>query len=147
MNYVLALHSFLRWVVLVIAVVALVRNGLGWLQSRSFGSFDRSLMRSFSYLLLVQAALGIIFLVAYFDVRQFEHALPMLLVVGVPHMAAGRVRKAADDRARHRLSFLFMLAALLLIVVGVTALAGGWSRNAWLNLSAGVWKSNVFRGR
>ena len=134
MIYVLALHSFVRWVVVVVAVVALVRYGLGWLQSMGYGNFDRSLLRSFSYLLLLQAVLGIIYLVANFNVRQFEHALPMLLVVGLPHMAAGRVRKAADDRARHRLSLLFMVASLLLIVVGVFALAGGWSRNAWLYL-------------
>ena len=134
MTYVLALHSFLRWVVIVVAVLALVRYGLGWLQSRDYGSLDRSLLSSFGYLLVAQAVLGIIFLVANFNVRQFEHVLPMLLVVGLPHMAAGRVRKAADDRARHRLSLLFMVASLLLIVIGVFALAGGWSRNAWLNL-------------
>ena len=133
MSLILDIHSLTRWIIVIVAAAALIRYGIGWLRAQSFTQLDRQLMTGTAWLLILQFVLGTIYLIGNFNPRQFEHALPMIIAVGLPHIAGARAKKADSDAGRHRIYFLFLLGALLLIVVGVFALPGGWSRNAWLN--------------
>lgn len=131
MGIVLMIHSIVRWAIVVVAVVAMIKLGLGWLQGKKFEKMDRGLVSGFSGLMDLQMLLGLIFLIADglagsgFPMYRIEHAITLFIAVVVAHLPARW--KNADDKIRLRNSFLAILVAMLLIVAGV-ATVGGWGR-------------------
>jgi hypothetical protein len=125
MNIVLSIHSILRWIVVLVALIALVKFLVGWLGRRSHGPADRALLRAFAGILDLQILLGLILLVGL-GVERFrlEHAATMLLAAVVAHVVP-RLR-AGDDAARLRNYAAAVLGALLLVAIGVSALPQGW---------------------
>jgi len=63
MNILFMAHSYLRWLVLFAAAIAVVRFALGWLQGGgTFKGMDRGLASAFSGLMDLHVLLGIIYL-------------------------------------------------------------------------------------
>jgi len=133
MNILLMLHSLLRWIILLVAIVAVIKFALGWLQGGQFKGMDQGLMAGFSGLMDLQATLGIIFLLwsgigagAGFPRHRVEHGFVMILAAVVAHLSARW--KNADDKTRFRNNLLTIIAALVLVLVGLASLPGGLSR-------------------
>ena len=132
MNILLMLHSILRWIILLVAVVAVVKFALGWLQGGQFKGMDRGLMSGFSGLMDLQATLGIIFLLwsgftgAGFPMYRIEHGLIMIVAAVVAHLSARW--KNADDKTRFCNNLFAIIASLILVLVGIASLPGGLSR-------------------
>lgn len=132
MNTLLILHSTVRWMIVILGLVALVKFALGWLRNSAFGGMDRGLSSGFSGLIDLQVVLGLVFLVwtgvtgAGFPALRIEHALTMIIAAIVAHLPL-RWRQAAA-RLRFRNSLVSVLVTLLLIYMGVARLPGGWSR-------------------
>ena len=133
MAILLQIHSDLRWLIVILAAVALVKFLAGWLRDASFGRFDRILGAAFNGLIDLQAALGLILLLwnglaqkAGFPLYRLEHMGVMLAAAVVAHL--GSRWKKSGDKIRFRNSFLLILIVLGLIVLGVARLPGGWSR-------------------
>ncbi len=132
MNILLVLHSYLRWLIVLVAVVAMIKFALGWLRGGEFKSMDRGLSSGLSGLLDLQVTLGLIFMLwtglagVGFPMVRIEHAITMILAAVVAHLPA-RWKNAAD-KVRFRNSLFCILAALLLIYAGVMRLPGGWAR-------------------
>jgi hypothetical protein len=132
MVVLLAIHSYLRWLIVLVALVAVVKFALGWLQGGTFKGMDRGLASGFSGLLDLQVTLGIIFMVwtgltgAGFPMFRIEHATTMIIAAVVAHLPA-RWKKATDS-IRFRNTLFCILGALLLVYVGVMRLPGGWTR-------------------
>ncbi len=132
MNILFIAHSHLRWLVLIVAVIAILKFALGWLRGGAFKGMDRGLSAAFSGLVDLQAALGIIYLIwdglakTGFPMFRIEHALTMTLAAFVGHLSARW--KNADDKTRFRNSLFIVADVLIIIFVGVARLPGGWSR-------------------
>ncbi len=132
MKILLMAHSGLRWIILLVAVVAVIKFALGWLQGGAFKGMDRGLMSGFSGLMDLQATLGIIFLIwsgftgAGFPRYRIEHGIIMVIAAVVAHLPARW--KNADDKTRFRNNLFAIIAALILVVVGIASLPGGLSR-------------------
>lgn len=132
MNFLLVTHSCLRWLVLLVAMMAMVKFAIGWLRGGEFKSMDRGLASGFSGLLDLQATLGLILLIWKgltgdgFPMYRIEHAITMMLVVVLGHLPARW--KKAEHKIRFRNTLFCILGALLLIYAGVMSLPGGWSR-------------------
>ena len=62
MTILLIIHSIVRWVILLVALAAIVKFLIGWLRRSAFTGMDRGLMSGFSGLMDVQATLGLILL-------------------------------------------------------------------------------------
>jgi len=130
MGFILMIHSILRWLIVVVGLIALVKLGSGWLGKQAFGKMDRGLISGFSGLMDLQMLLGVIFFIwsgvaeAGFPMYRIEHAITLIVAVAVAHLPA-RWKKEADN-PRFRNSFFAILISMLLIVVGV-ATVGGWS--------------------
>lgn len=128
MNILLMLHSILRWIILLVAVIAIVKFALGWLQGSAFRGMDRGLMSGFSGLMDLQATLGIIFLLwsgftgAGFPAFRIEHGVTMIVAASVAHLSARW--KNADDKTRFRNNLFTIIAALILVMIGLTFLVG-----------------------
>jgi hypothetical protein len=132
MDFVLMLHSLVRWLVLLAAVWAVIKFAIGWLRGGAFGGLDRGLSLGFSGLLDLQALLGLIVLIggglagAGFPRYRLEHAVLMLAAVVVGHLPS-RWKQAAPA-IRFRNALLCVLGALLLVIAGIAVLPGGLSR-------------------
>ncbi|GAB4581159.1 MAG: hypothetical protein Fur0022_39060 [Anaerolineales bacterium] len=131
MGIVLMIHSIVRWAIVVIGVIALVKLGIGWLRGQTFKGMDRGLVSGFSGAMDLQMLLGLIYLIVDgltvgFPMYRIEHATTLIVAVFVAHLPA-RWKKAADT-VRFRNSFLAIFVAMLLVFAGVARLPGGWSR-------------------
>lgn len=132
MNILFMAHSGLRWLVLLVAVIAIVKFLIGWLTRGSYKGMDRGLMAGFSGLMDLQATLGIILLLwgglagMGFPLYRIEHGLIMILAAVVAHLS---VRwKNADDTTRFRNHLFLILGSLVLVLIGISVLPGGLSR-------------------
>jgi hypothetical protein len=128
----LNLHSDVRWLVLSVALLAILKFGWGWWRGGAFTGFDRALTAAYSGLIDLQALLGIVFFFwsGYagdgFPRFRFEHGFAMLLALLAAHLPA-RWRKL-EDRARFRRTLFAVLASVALILTGISTLPGGLSR-------------------
>ncbi|MBX7234631.1 MAG: hypothetical protein K1X65_09625 [Caldilineales bacterium] len=137
-DFLLTLHSLLRWVVVIAAVLAVVRGFLGWSGKRPWSGLDDRLGLIFTISLDVQVLLG---LLLYFvlspitraalsnlsaamsnDVTRFflaEHFPLMLIAVVLAHIGRSRARKAADNQKKFRQTAIWFGIALLLILAAI----------------------------
>lgn len=132
MNILFMTHSGLRWLILLVAAIAIVRFALGWLQGGEFKGMDRGLTAGFSGLMDLQVTLGIIFLLwngftgTGFPAYRIEHGIAMILAAVVAHLPARW--KNADSKNRFRNTLFTVIGSVLLVIVGLTMLPGGLSR-------------------
>jgi hypothetical protein len=126
------IHSILRWVILLVAVIAIVVFLVSWLRRSQLQGVERGLMSGFSGLMDLQAAIGIVLLLwggftaLGFPRYRIEHGVMMILAAVVAHLS---VRwKNADEPLRYRNYFLVILASLVLVFIGISVLPGGLSR-------------------
>ncbi len=132
MNILLMAHSGLRWLVLLVALIAIVKFLLGWLARSPFKGMDRGLMAGYSGLLDLQSALGIIFLLwngftgAGFPRYRLEHGLIMIVAAVVAHLSSRW--KNAQDAVRFRNNLFLIVASLGLVLIDIAILPGGLSR-------------------
>lgn len=132
MNILIIGHSHLRWLVLLVAVLAAVKFAVGWLRGSEFKGMDRGLAAGFSGAMDVQATLGLILFIWMgvagmgFPMYRIEHAVTMIIAAVVAHLPTRW--KSAADNIRFRNTLFCTLGALLLVYVGVMRLPGGWNR-------------------
>ena len=124
--FLLELHSGVRWLVVLITLVALVKLIIGIAQKQSYDKLTQRIMLAFSGLVSLQWLIGIIVLIVFgnFSSGQiWSHAGTMTIAVAVSHLH-NRWKKA-EDPVRYRMSLLVVIAVLVLVIVGV-ALVNGW---------------------
>lgn len=129
MEFLVALHSFWRWAVLIAAVVALVGAIGGWMGSLPPLIAARRAAVFYTIALDVQVLIGLILWVGkgWYAIPGFfrlEHPLTMLLALVVAH--AGQVlarrslaRQSTDPTAAPRIVAIATAVSLILIVVGI----------------------------
>ncbi|CAG0958189.1 hypothetical protein ANRL3_00695 [Anaerolineae bacterium] len=133
MGVVLMLHSIVRWVIVAVGVIGVVRYALVMAGRMPGNKMDRGLMAGFTGLMDLNMLLGLIYLLwsglttpIGFPMERIEHAVTNIIAVVVAHIFASRAKKAADDRVMARNNLLGIVVSLLLVVVAV-AVIGGWS--------------------
>ena len=122
-------HSGVRWLVLLVTIIALVKLVLGLIQSGAYDQLTQRIMIAFSGLITVQWLLGLILFLVLEDSfslgYRWEHAGIMTVATGVSHV---HMRwKNADDRTRYRNSLIIVAIVLALVFVGVWRLPQGWT--------------------
>jgi Na+-driven multidrug efflux pump len=136
MEIILAIHNILRWVVLVLGILALVIAYRGWLGRRSYEKSDRMPGLLYTISLDIQVLLG---LILYFgrgwinsltggnlmdvphEVRFFavEHILVMVLAMIAAHVASVLARRAPEAWLKHRRAAIWFTVSFLLVLVGI----------------------------
>lgn len=123
----LAIHSIVRWIVVVIAIITIAKLTLGLVQRSQFTKLDRILTTLFGISIDIQVLLGIgLLTTAVIGRHQIEHAFMMVLALVAVHVPI-RWRKA-PDQVRFRNTLISFVLALIFIFIGVASLPGGWSR-------------------
>ena len=134
----LTVHSYLRWVVLLLALLVIARAAIGMAQRRPWTPSDDAGARWFGMSIDVQMLIGLIIYLflspftmsAWRDIGGamrdasvrfivIEHQFGMLIAVALAHIGRARIRKASDGARRHRLALIFFGLALLVIVISI----------------------------
>jgi hypothetical protein len=132
MSILMMIHSILRWVILLVAVTAIVVFLVSWLRRSQLQGVDRGLMAGFSGLMDLQAAIGIVLLLwggftgLGFSRYRIEHGVIMVIATVVAHLSARW--KNADEPVRYRNYLLVILTSLAIVLIGISVLPGSLSR-------------------
>jgi uncharacterized membrane protein YphA (DoxX/SURF4 family) len=125
MDFILTIHSINRWIIVVIAVIALMKFLIGWLRSSSYQPADRGFMAAYTGLLDLQLLLGLILLIGLGLERfRIEHAFTMIIAIILAHLS--RIWRDKADKVKFRNNFLAILVGMLLIIAGISVLPQGW---------------------
>jgi hypothetical protein len=139
---VLFIHNLLRWVVLVLGVIAILRVYRGWFGKMNWTDQDRKFGVFFSSAIDTQLLVGILLYVflspitrsafqdfgtamSISDVRFYtvEHAFLMILAVVFGHLGTLLPKKVKESARKYRRAALWFTLALLAILAGIP-----WSR-------------------
>jgi FtsH-binding integral membrane protein len=125
MDMIRIIHGELRWIIVVVAVVVIVKYLMGWLGKRDYTSFDRGLLVGYTSLMDVNLLLGLILLFSFgiSGMHRIEHAVTMILAVVAAHMTA-IWRRSTDTPKKFHNQLLMVLLSLILVLAGVIRLRG-----------------------
>jgi hypothetical protein len=131
----LAIHSVLRWAVLLTGLLAVARACAGWPGRRSWTPSDDRAGIWFVGALDLQFTVGLLLYVALSPLTQHatenmaatmqdptlrywavEHPVGMVVALVLAHVGRVRIRKATTDDTRHRIAAVFFGIALLVIL-------------------------------
>jgi Na+-driven multidrug efflux pump len=137
-SFVLTLHNILRWLVLILGIIAIVRAYFGWFGDREWSDLDDNLGRGFTISLDLQFLLGLLLYIFLSPIttnafanmsaamsdsgtRYFlvEHSLMMLAAIILAHIGRSRGRKQENDTKKFRTTAIFFTIALLIILVAI----------------------------
>jgi hypothetical protein len=129
-----AVHSLLRWLVLLAGLFAVVRSFTG--RSGPWTAADDRAGRLFSIALDVQFLVGLLLYVGLSDITAsafgdmaaamrsptlrfwvVEHPFGMIVAMALVHIGRARIRKADSDAKRHGLASMFFTLAMIVIVL------------------------------
>ena len=135
---VLTLHSLVRWAIVIVGVVAVVRAFMGWRGGKPWAQLDDRLGLGFTSTMDLNLLLG---LLLYFvlspittgalrdmgaamgnsALRYFavEHILIMIIAVVVAHIGRSRSKKAASDTGKHKQAAIFFAISLVLVFLAI----------------------------
>ena len=135
---ILATHNLLRWVIVILAVYALVRLILGWVQNRNWVQPDQKAVTFFTIALDIQLLVGLLLYFVFSDLikaafsdfgaamsnqvlRFFtvEHSLLMVFAVIIAHVANAAGKKDLTDAKKFQRVTLLLGLAVVLIIAGV----------------------------
>jgi hypothetical protein len=138
-NGLLALHNLLRWVILILLLLSIIKSYTGWKQGRSFSDGDRkiwlfTMIASHITLLLglYQWLLGPVGLFTNarpegeslmknpnFRFFQMEHPVTMIVAILLITLGYGTSKKSLADADKYKKAFRFFLVALMLILIRI----------------------------
>jgi len=129
MEFLVGVHGLVRWLVVIVAVVAVVRYALVMAGRAQSSGMDRGLMSGYTGLLDLSVLLGVIIIIGLgeWEMVQIEHAVTNIIAVVIAHIFAQRAKKIEDPKLKARTSLLGVVISILIIVVGV-AFVGGWAK-------------------
>ena len=137
-SLILALHSILRWIVLILAVVAFVRALIGWLGKQEWTALDNRLGMLLSASMDLQVLLGFILYIFLSPLtttalRDFgaamsnetlrywslEHILLMIVALILIHVGRATSKVAEEATSKHKRAAIFFGLAMLAILIAI----------------------------
>jgi hypothetical protein len=137
-SFTLAAHNIMRWVVIVLAVYALVRIFMGLFGKKEWTETDRKSLSFYAIGMDIQLVLG---LLLYFVVSPFmdnirsnfgaamgesslrffavEHLLMMLVAVVLAHVAVIMAKRATTSASKFRRAAIWLTLSVLAVLVAI----------------------------
>lgn len=130
----LFIHSWLRWIFLIVAILAIFKALVGWQNNKAFAKADNALGGAFIGLMHLQLVIG---LILYFGLSPFgyslfgneglmknsvmrfwavEHISMMILAVVVAQVGRILSKKAPTDLLKHKRAFLYFTISLVMVL-------------------------------
>jgi hypothetical protein len=152
-DFVLLAHSWLRWLVLLAALMAVARAVSGVSTRRPWTPVDDRAGLWLTAALDLQMLIGFVLYIflspvtksAFVDmaaamreapIRFFavEHPVGMIVAIALAHVGRARARKAADSESRHKQALVFFGLALLVILLSIPWPIGPGARSLFRGL-------------
>lgn len=136
-DVILALHSIMRWIVIIVALVAIARAFVGWFGRKEWTALDNRAGLFFTAAFDLQLLLGLgliafspLLRTAFADfgaamgepvLRYWlaEHISVMIVALALAHVGRARSRRAAESVAKHRAAAVWFGIAVLAVLVTV----------------------------
>jgi hypothetical protein len=134
----LTLHSFVRWAVVILGVIVIVRAIMGLAGKRDWLAADGRFVSFFTMSMNIQFVLGLILYIFLSPTVQramtdfggamgdriarfwlVEHMTMMIVALALTHVGAARVRKAAAAVGKHRNALIFIGLSMLAIFLAI----------------------------
>ncbi len=135
-EFILTLHSWLRWLVLLLGILVIYGNYNGWKMSLPFEGMNKKLNTYFIASLHTQLILG---LILYFGVSPMmkdiladfggsmknsemrfwsvEHMMGMIIGIAIAQIGSIKAKKQATDSLKYKTSFVWFTVALIFILL------------------------------
>lgn len=135
-HFLLILHSWLRWLILIAAIWTIIRAISGMAGHKQYTKADGKSNLFFMIFMDVQFLIGIILYFVKGWGKQWsnistmmgngflrffamEHVLMMIIALALVHIGRSSVKKATIDRKKHSRSLIFFGIALLIILAAI----------------------------
>jgi len=134
----LFLHSWTRWALLLAAVLIIVQAFRGWSGTQVWDDGKAKLSAAFVHLSSLQLVLGLLLYGVFSPLTAsamsdmgaamrdstlrfwaVEHITMMTIAIALAHIGSGRIRKGADDKAKHRAAAIFFTLALAIMISSI----------------------------
>jgi len=138
MEFIKHLHSGLRWIVLILALLAIVKAFMGMQKKSAFTNSDNKIGLMLISFMDIQLIIGLVLYVfgplgfkniqnmggevmknPYNRFFAMEHLVGMLIAIVVFHIGRSKSKKAIDDASKHKKAFIFYLIGLLIILASI----------------------------
>ncbi len=138
MEFIKHLHSGLRWIVLILALLAIVKAFMGMQKKSTFTNSDNKIGLMLISFMDIQLIIGLVLYVfgplgfkniqnmggevmknPYTRFFAMEHLVGMLIAIVVFHIGRSKSKKAIDDASKHKKAFIFYLIGLLIILASI----------------------------
>ncbi len=131
LDIVQLIHSWMRWLFVIVALVAAAYFVIGLVQRRAWDKRAQTLLTVFSSTIGLQWIVGLVLfllhqLPAAFGIRhQWEHLVAQTVALGIAHVHFSWRRRQMPDANRWRNGLILIVGVIVLIVVGITVLPSG----------------------
>ncbi len=133
----LILHSYFRWVVLILLLVAIFKSYVGWKGNKPYTKLDNAIRHWTATVLHIQLVLGLVMyftspIVSYFldnflesmkerEVRFFgmEHSFMMVLSVIVITIGSMKSKRKKTDAEKFKTMFVYFAVGLFIIFTSI----------------------------
>ncbi len=127
-------HSGLRWIVLILAVITIIKYLSGWLQKKSFTPSDNKISLYYSIAMDIQLIVGLVLYLFlspatnsfHIDMKDtysrfwgMEHLVMMVIAIAFVHIGRVMVKKAKTDAARFSKGTIYFLLSLLIMLASI----------------------------
>ncbi len=153
-TFLLILHSWLRWALIIVAVGAMARALIGWRGQRPWTARDDQFGLALMIVMDLQIFVGLLLYLGFSPLTQaafqdfgaamgnaalrfwaVEHIFGMVVALALTHVGRARSRRMGEAVARHRQAAIFFGLALIVLLATIpwpftTAGAG----RPWLRL-------------
>jgi uncharacterized membrane protein len=139
MEFIKHFHSGLRWVVLILALLTIIKALMGMQKKSPFTNADNKISLVLISFMDIQLITGLVLYVfgpmglkniqnmgmgevmknSYTRFFAMEHLIGMLIAIVVFHIGRSKSKKATDDASKHKKEFIFYLIGLLIILASI----------------------------
>lgn len=134
-DFLLIIHSWLRWIVLILALVVIVKSIAGWMGDKSYSKGDNGMAAGFVGTMHLQLLIGLILYVFLSPITQaafqdfgaamknsgirywaVEHIFVMIIAIALAQVGRTLSKKAKNDTQRFKRQAIFFTTALVLML-------------------------------
>jgi hypothetical protein len=137
-EFILTVHSIVRWFALIIGIVIAVLSFLGWFGKKDWSERDRKWGMYFTIAMDIQLLLGLLLYFFFSPLTRLafqnfsaamsnqglsffaiEHPLAMLLAVVFAHLGSALSKKAPDSSGKFKRAAIWYTLSVLLLIIGM----------------------------
>jgi small-conductance mechanosensitive channel len=135
----LLLHSWTRWILLLVILLVIIRALNGWLNGKAYTKADAQAGVFYAMLMRLQFVLGLVlYFVSPFGfpaiqrlgmgavmkdsaIRPWaiEHIFMMFIVIALAEISTSKTKKISTDKGKHKTMAIFTIIALVLILAAI----------------------------